>query len=181
MKKGFTLVEVIIATAILGSLLAVVGGVFAVAVKNYQTETAKTNLYREINYAADAISNELKNGAVIPSSYDVYTLSQNTLIIGLPALDENENFIYTEGVLNKDIYIYTLSQGNLIKKVIPDPSSSREPKESVVLTNVSSVNFSYYPDISNPIQVSFDINLALPVGKATAKANATRTANLRNK
>lgn len=181
MKKGFTVVELSISVAILGSLLAVVAGVFTVAVKNYQLEKQKADLQKELNYVADSLGNEIKNATGAPQNYDIYTLSPTTLVLTLPSLDENENFVYTSGQLEKDYFVYILSGQNLIKHVIPNPLSRRAPKVSTVLGNVSALNFMYSPDVSNVSQISFNINVSVPIGKSNAKSKATRTANLRNK
>lgn len=183
MKKAFTMVELTIAIALLGTIIVAVFSLFMTADKNYRVESQRTYLQKEINITADALANEMKLAHSVIENAHGKTLSSTTLIMQVPAIDNNGNFIYTEGVLEFDIFIYEYKQAEklLEKTVIPNQSSARAGKSFIVLRDVASVNFAYNPDIYNPLSIKANFEVTRVVGKNNIHLSAERTAFLRNR
>jgi prepilin-type N-terminal cleavage/methylation domain-containing protein len=180
MKKGYTLIEIIISIAILGSIMAAVGTLFVVAVKNYRTETQKSLFQRELNFVVDNIIKDVKGASIAPTEYDGFELSPSTLILGMPATDSGGDFIYTGENLELDYFVYYLSGSDLKKKVYPNIQSVREQSDNVILANVSSHTFSYYPGVGDASQITVSLTVSADVGKVVSLTEE-RVTNLRNK
>jgi prepilin-type N-terminal cleavage/methylation domain-containing protein len=178
-KKAFTIVEVIIAMGLLGIIMVAVSALFNVGVKNYRTESQKALMQKEINFVADDIGVQIKQAAKVPESFDVYNRTASSLILALPAVDIDENFIYSGGNLAYDHYIYSLSGGNLTKKIVTDANSNRQDRETTVLNNVTEFNCTYLPDVDTE-QVTCIITTAVTVRGNVISFTAEKTARLRN-
>lgn len=181
MKKAFTMIELTIAIALLGTIMVAVFAIFTTATKNYRVQSQKSFLQKELNFTADALANELKLAHNVTQNTQSFVLSSTTLILSLPAADENGNFIYNGDIQEYDTLIYSKEGTNLRKVLIPSATSARAPKDFTVLTNVNDVNFNYSPDSLNPLSINTSITVSRAVGKSTVTLSASRSAFLRNK
>lgn len=180
MKKGFTLIELLISISILGVIMAAVGTLFVTVLKNYRTESQKAAFQREVNFTIDNIGKDIKEAASVPQNYDTFALSENTLILALPAVDDANNFVYSSGVLDKDYLIYYLSGTELKRKTYASNFGTRESGEISLLKNVSGFNLNYFPGATNAGQVKVSLTVTASAGKPVTLTEE-RTANLRNK
>lgn len=183
-KKGFTIIELTIAIAILGIIMAATTSIFVTGMKNYQFNFQKSTFQKELNFTIDSISNDVKSGHSIPASHDVFTTSSNTLIVALPAIDENNNFIYTGGSLELDYIVYYFSNGTLRKRVYGNSLGKRNAingTDRELLSNVELVNFQFIPGIADASQVKTSITLTKQTSRVNVRATGERTTNLRNK
>lgn len=183
-KKGFTLIELLISMALLGVIFSAVATIFTSAVKNYETNSQKSLLQKDLNFAIDSIGNNIKEAVLVPQSQDTFSLSENTLIIALPAKDTNGNFIYSAGVIEKDYFIYYLSDNNLRKKIYANALGSRMDQnghDTILISNVSTLNYTYLPNSTEATQVKVDLSLEKAVGKRTVSISGAKTANIRNR
>jgi prepilin-type N-terminal cleavage/methylation domain-containing protein len=145
-KKGLSLIELSVAIALLGIIMAAMVSIFAVAVKNYRIYSQQSALQKEVNFTVDEIGKEIKQSMDMPASYDTYTRSDTTLILDLPAVDEDDNFLYDGGGVISDYYIYSYDSGALTKTVYADSSSKRYPSSGSsyeILSSISSFSFTY--------------------------------------
>lgn len=178
-NKGFSLVELIIAIALLGTIMAVVMTLFVVGIKNYRRESQRNFMQKEINFTADDLGTQIKQATLVPVAYDGTSRSAQTLILALPAVDEDENFIYNGDSLLYDYYIYYLSGKELYKKVVPDSQSVREEKEEPILGDVSKFECIYEPQTDTEL-VTCTVETTKEVSGSTLIFSATKTARLRN-
>lgn len=181
MKKGFTLIELTISIALLGTITMAVFAIYMTAGKNFRVQSQRSYLQKEMNFTADALANEMKLATTVQQESQGKTLSGTDLIMLLPAVDNSGNFIYNGGIPEYDTFIYS-REGNILRKiVIPSAGSSRSAKDFTVLTDVSSVSFTYVPDSINPLSITARLEVSRTVSKNNIKITAERTAFLRNK
>lgn len=165
--------------AILGVIMAAVAVIFVTALKNYRTESEKTVLQRNINFALDNITRDAKEATAIPESHDTFTTSENTLVLALPAENVSDNFVYSGNTLVKDYIIYYLDGNNLKRKVYANAAGTRTSEEKTVLKNVTSLSFTYLPDIATKSGVKTAMTTSVDVGKGITLSEE-RSTNLRN-
>jgi prepilin-type N-terminal cleavage/methylation domain-containing protein len=181
--SGFTLIELIISISLLGIILAATTSIFATSLKNYQYNFQKSSMQKEVNFTIDAIANDIKSGAKIETSFGSHTASSTCLIIGIPAQDTSNNFIYTGDVLELDHVVYYKSGGEIRKYFYSNPLGKKSGSNTdyKILENVSSVDiFEYIPGLNSATQIKTTINLFKETGKTNVRLSETRTANLRN-
>ncbi len=180
MKKGFTIIELAIATALLATILGAVAALFAVGLKNYRVESQRSFLQKELNFVADDIGNQAKQAYAVLENYDIYTRDSDTLILALPAIDVAESFIYSGENFTTDYIIYYLSDGTLYKKTIANENSKRQSRETEVLKNITNFNCLYTPYTATQ-EIECDIRLNKQISNVTINLQAHKTAKLRNK
>jgi prepilin-type N-terminal cleavage/methylation domain-containing protein len=179
-KKGLTIIELTIAIALLSIISAAIFSLFATATKNYTLQSQKSLMQKELNFVIDALANEIKSATGTEDEHEGSTLSENTLILKLPALDESSNFIYGPAGMEFDYIIYTLGGTQLRKVVSPHINSKRPPKDSVVLADVSAFLLSYQPNQLTPKAIETTISLNRTVGKNNVRLEAKRSGYMRN-
>lgn len=178
-KRAFTIVELAISIALLGTIMAAVMSLFAVGLKNYQRESLRNQMQKELNFTADDIGIQIRQAADSPLTFGADTRSSDKLILAMPAVDSDEDFIYNGGALVLDHVVYYSSGSTLYKKVISNNLSAREDKEQPVLESVSNLNCSYTPNENTEI-VTCNLTTSRSVAGQTLTFNAGKTARLRN-
>jgi prepilin-type N-terminal cleavage/methylation domain-containing protein len=183
MKKGLTLVELLVSMVIFSIILAATSNIFIVALKNYQVSMAKSSLQNEVNFLLDDIANNAKLATEIPASYDIYNRPESQLILAVPAIDASRNFLYSGSNLLKDYYVYYLDNGSLHKKIFSNNEASIRFSEngidSVVLTGVETTSPFTYPPGQSSVQINF--SAIKTVKNIKIKVVESRLVNLRNK
>lgn len=181
MKKGYTLIELVISIAILATIMMAVSSIFFTSLKNYRAESQKSSFQRELNFVIDNIAKDVKQAAEVPQIYEEIELSSTVLILALPAVDNDHNFIYSGDVLEKDYLVYSISGNDLIRNTYASLSGTRETEEDTLLSSVSALDFSYSPGLTDAGQVTISITQSIGVGNRTVTLTEGRMANLRNK
>jgi prepilin-type N-terminal cleavage/methylation domain-containing protein len=183
-NKGFTLIELLISIAILGTIIAVTSTVFAVALRSYRLNIQKSFFQKDLNFTLDSIANTAKSASDIPLNNNGYQAAQSVLILAVPAKDQSQNFVYDGSALEKDYYIYYLSDGNLHKRIFANPNgvlAGENNSDSIVINNVSAFNTTYLPDLNNAKAATISLTLSKSVGNHNVTLSQQRTINLRNK
>ncbi len=169
--RGFTLIEVTIATAIMAMIVILLAQMYISGTISSEKEIAKSKLQVEAKNALEGINNNVKLSAKIDSTYTsgagaTYTGSNTTLILDVPAIDNSDNFLYSGSQKVYDHIIYYLdpnNSNNLHKLVFSDNTNSRlypqNGSDSIILDDVQSLAFSY--DSSPPQSVMVTTNLTL--------------------
>lgn len=181
--SGLTIVELVISMAIIGVIFAATASIFSTAVKNYRVNFQKSVIQKELNFTLDSIANDIKSAATVNGSFCGFTTNENTLILGIPAINEDNDFIYTGDVLELDHIIY-FKTGNTIKKHICanilGKKASLDGKETMLINNVSDFSIEYSPGIVGAEQIRLEMGIEKPADKTTIRITGQRTANLRN-
>lgn len=181
-RKGFTLIELAIAITLLALISAAVGSMYAVAFRNYQSQSQRQHFQKNINFTIDEINRDIKQAVSVPPTYDTFTNDPTHIILALPATDSSGNFIFNAGVLQKDYVVYYLSNGSVIKKTYAQPGSQRYAQNGsskTLLSDVSGFVASFTPG-GVPRQVTLGLTLSKVVSKRNISVSATTTADLRN-
>jgi len=153
---------------------------FLVGVKNYQRESQRNFMQQEINFTADDLGSQIKQAAEAPEIYDTFTRDSQALILALPAIDNNQKYIYSGSSLIYDYIIFYLEDGALKKTVIPNAQSTRLAKDDSVLEDVSNFNCNYSPSTDTEL-ITCVLETSQTVSKTNLNFTATKTARLRNK
>lgn len=180
-QKAFTLVELVISMALLGVIMATVMSIFSTAIKNYTVNSQKSFMQKELNFTIDSVGKDIKQAVLVPANYDTFTTGVDTLILALPATDGSNNFIYTGETLEKDYVVYWLSGTDLKKRVYANALGTNSNSESVILSDVSSLAYTYTPSAPNTTQVKINLVILRVVNRVDVGISGERTANLRNK
>lgn len=178
-KKGLSIVELLIAIMLLALIMAAVSSIFSVALKNYRVSFSQSTLQREVNLSIDSITRRVKQSVEIPETLPEALgdteKSSTVLILALPAIDDNENFIYNGDTLEKDYYIYYLDGSGLHKSVSANPLSSRNDSDNLILSEISNLTFSYTPN--SPGAEITKVDISVTVSRTVSKTDINITAN----
>lgn len=182
-KKAFSLIELLIALTIFGTIVTVTSSVFATAMHSYRLNIQKSFFQKDLNFTLDSIANNTKSASLIPASQGNYQSSANTLILAVSAKDQAGNFVYTANVPEYDYYIYYLSGSDLHKRIYGNANGilAGQNTDSIILDNVGSFTVSYNPDINNASGVTISLGLSRQVYEHNVSLTQQRTVNLRNK
>lgn len=183
MKKGFTIVELVISMAIFAIILVTTSTIFVTALKNYQIGATKSALGKDLNFTIDDISKNIKQ-ATIAENYNSYSLSSTTLVLALPTTDQNGNFLYDGATRLKDYVIYFQVDNTLHKITYSTPSSVRAAEngiEKTLLSDIKNLNFEYLPGTTNPATISVSIETGRTIQNTEVTAREKVLANLRNR
>jgi hypothetical protein len=101
------------------------------------------------------------------------------LILALPAINSNQEFIYSGSDLVYDYFIYSWADNILRKKIVPDIASHRTAKDEPILQNVNQFDCIYTPSTDTDM-VSCVLGTSATVDGNTLEFSATKTARLRN-
>ena len=176
-EKGLSLIELLVSITLLGILLVVFSNIYVAGIKVYQREFRRAKLQNENRIVLDNIVSDIKQ------SYQVQNSSTaDSVILLIPSIDGNQDILYEPtGSFKLDAIYYSLS-GNVIQKVIdPHADSSRQYKESDVIDKVTTLDFTYNPDVNSTTQMEINLVTTDTSGKETVTVNNTSKALLRNK
>ena len=176
-QKGLTLIELLISITLLGLLLGVFTSVYTNGVKVYQREFKQANLQNENRIVLDRIISDIKQAYSVDQ-----TSTATSLILLLPAIDEDGDILYEgDDQFKTDQFIYLKSGQSLVKIIAPDIDSTREAVDKTILDKVSSLTFTYLPDLETAEQIEVTLQTQDTAGKNTITINNTSKATLRNK
>lgn len=186
MKKngGFTLVELVVALAIIGIVIFIATDTYLGGIVSSKNEYLKSRLTSEARIISEGIMDNVKLAASVEESSGTYTTGSSTLILAVPAIDSSNNFIYSgnQGLL--DHIVYTLEEKNLHKIIYSTNSDSRlfsqHNTDKIIAENVKSLIFTL--DVPAPNTQNIDLNLTLEnlKSKPILEFNLTTKGNLRN-
>ena len=203
--RGFTLVEVMVATAITGVLIIIIMSFFINNIVNFTVTSARGDLLRNAQLSLDSITQEIRLSS---NSYDTSSLpdvnepaggwvgDDDVLILGTAALDSDRNILFADelhytSVKNNNIYF--VSDNKLYKRSLaadvaenakltscPEPvSSSSCPADAVLAENVASFTIRYFD--GNELEVtptdarSVELTLDLAISKYGRDIDASFT------
>lgn len=170
-QQGFTLVEIIAATAITGILIAIVMGFIVNSLVQISVEGARSDLIRENQISLDTITQDIRLSSnayeanSIPDDNapddDNWQGGNTVLILATAALDDNKNIIFDDALHYtsvKNNKIYFVENGTLYRRTLAadtDDNTARTscpahahtsdcPKDSELANNVSRFVVRYF-------------------------------------
>lgn len=184
-SSGLTLLEVLIFITVSG-----IAGVLLVStlVQNnnlFFDQSVKISQGLNINDATAVANDSIREAVAVASSYTSYTSGSEILVVKIPSYDSSGNTIpntFDYLVLTKD-----QAKPKIFKKLIfPDIASKRPAEDKVLLTNLSSIRFTYFNDSGVEVapnlatKVSYILNVADTVGRNTQTSSSSSQLNIRN-
>lgn len=183
-KEGLTLIELIITLSIISIIILVVTQVYVMGMVQSKSDMKKAKIQAEGRTALEGITKNIKLASRIEATYGGYTSDTTNIILNIPAIDSSENFIYSGETRVNDHVTYSLVGKNL-HKVISSPNVSsrlysQDGTDSIILSNVKSLSFSYNPAIPNTTLVSVNITLEDTTQKVPIEINLNANGRPRN-
>lgn len=183
-NSGFTLIEVIIATVIIGIVAVVISELYLKGTISSKTEMNRAKLQIEAKNVVEGITSNIKLSTKMESSYEGYTGNATTLILSLPAVKPDESFIYSGNQKVHDYIVYYLENKNLHKLVFSTDANSRlysqNASDKILLTNVKTLNFTYEPTLPTSIIVTTDITVENITQKVAQEVSVNAKSKRRN-
>lgn len=182
-KKGTTLIELLVVMVLIGIMVVAFGQIYASGMKTYREQLAQTRLSSEAQTILDRITTETKMAKQVEAEYNTFTTGGNTLILNLPAVDNDQNFLYTGSNLRVDRVIYYQVGSELHRLVYADSGSirySQNNQDTVLTKKLSTMTFTYDPEINLPGLVQTQLAFAEKVGNDQRVVEVKGKAKLRN-
>ena len=190
LNKGFTLVEIQVASAIVLMVLSAVFAMYLFSWRSFTIGNTLLDVYSNSRNASGWLTRDIRCAAQVIPSYSSYATTDNSIVLMVPSIDENNEIISP----CYDYIIYNLQGTDLHRIVDKDVLSSRVAGDNVVAHNCEGLTFS-----SNGVGLSGVGNLStvntvsiyLPINKSSislsgageqvASINPTTVVRLRNK
>lgn len=138
---GFSLIEVLIASAIGVVIMTVVVAAYVGGQRNFLTGVAFLDVHSDVRVAMDWIVRDIKWSNEIIPSYGAYTSTSggNELVLSVPSIDASYDIIDA----TYDTVVYTVSGSDLLRIVVPDAASARIAETHIVANNVNNLTFTW--------------------------------------
>ncbi len=188
--KGLTLIELLIVTTIVSFIMIALLTFYAAGQKYFITESARADVLRTNRQALNWLSRDIKDGIEVLASYDIYTTSDNCLILKVASLDANGLVIDIANDFDYIIYRVNPTFSNRLERIVDanDGVSSRVDVTRVIADNTGAFVLSSagtglgsIADFSLVFKVSISLTTSQTwVGKTYSETFNT-TIKLRNK
>lgn len=135
--KGLTLIEMLIVTAIVSFIMISLLTFYAAGQKYFITESARADVLRSSRQALNWLSRDIKDGIEVVASYDIYTTSDNCLILKVASLDANGLVIDIANDFDYIIYRVNPTFSNRLERIVDanDGVSSRTDVTRIIVDN----------------------------------------------
>jgi len=206
LNRGFTLIEVTVATAVAGIIIVLMMTFIANTMATHARDTVRAdmlletqltldNIGREIRLSANADENNRWPDDNAPDDQDQYswTSSANTLILATAALDSNKNVLFSDPlhyITSKNNNIYFVKNSTLYKRVLADPVSGNVsettcppspsdscPDDRELVHNVKSFSVRYYDSQNTEVEPDEAQSIELSLSLEKIKYNQAISAS----
>ena len=135
--KGLTLIELLIVTAIVAFIMIALLTFYAAGQKYFITESARADVLRSSRQALNWLSRDIKDGIEVLASYDIYTTSDNCLILKIASVDANGLVIDIANDFDYIIYRVNPAFSNRLERIVDanDGVSSRNDVTRTIADN----------------------------------------------
>lgn len=197
-KKGFTLVEVIVGTALLGLVSVLIASIYFTNFKLFSHQSTSIDINSQNKLAIDEISNQIRQSQSVaascpnPPCNPTETSSSTVLALQLWPLDANGDPKDPLGGTDYDYIVYKIDPANssrIQKKIAPDASSTRPASAKVLATSLSAngLSFTYKDGSGSTVSPSAATEVTISISTTGTSVGKTQTvtqtnnATLRNK
>lgn len=182
-KRGLTLIELLITIGLIGLVLIVITSVYLVGFRTFREELASSTVQSNAQTILDAMVTDIKNGMYIEQTYDTYATGTDSIIIRVPAINDEKEIQYSGSDMIYDRIIYYYQNEEIHKIVFADPTSIRYSKNGIDTTldsHVLALSFEYDPDQNTATLVTVNISSDIKVSNRDKQITITGKARLRN-
>jgi len=159
-SQGFTIIEIIVVIAVISLLSIVTIDLYIKSHNMFTVHNSQSQLQIVTKASLDEISDNIKKSSSVLSTYTapddtVYQTSNNTLILRIPSLDENQDVIENKF----DYIIYEIDSVNLhyLEKIIyADALSIRKNTSTNINQKLDNLNFVYFDSTNAEINVALE-------------------------
>ena len=169
-QGGFTLLELIVASGIVGILALVISQFYTNRLTDYAREFTTTVLQSNTKQAIETMERDIKSAQYVEANTNLtdankaegWTTGTNVLVLQTPALDASGNPIYIDGfhttVWSNEV-IYFVSQNVLYRRQLANSNAPGNtavstcpagtpgcPPDAKVIEDVASMTLAYYND-----------------------------------
>lgn len=183
-KGGFTLVELIIVILILSVIMVTVSEVYLRGMISSRSEISESQLQLEAKNVLDGMTDNIKMASLVEQSYGGYVSDTSQLVLAIPAIDIDDNFLYNGSNMVYDHIVYYKDGDNLHKLVISEDSDSRlfsqNGSDRVLLTNTKTLIFDYMPALSGAKVITVALTVTDDTRGASQDISLTAEGRIRN-
>jgi hypothetical protein len=185
--KAFTLIEIVTGFALVGLVSILIATLYFAHFRLFSNQNTSIEVSTQNRLAIDEIVNQVRESQSVVDTCTGCsgdTTSSTVLVLRLWRLDSNGEPTEPTGS-EYDYVIYKRDPSdttNLIKKTVPDPTSSRQTLTKIIATRVSDLQFAY--DNTNPdliTEISVTLTNSSTVNNKVQTTTQSSTAILRNK
>lgn len=189
-KTGFSLLEVILALSILAVIGTLIATIMIQSNGVFLKQAARVTIGIGLNNATSVINDTISQASAVVNQYPVqgtaqYTSNPQTLVTSIPAIDPSGNSI--SGISDYVILTRDVQKSYVFKKIIfPDQASSRKSADTVLVTNLSLIEFQYLDNSDVPVspntatKIKYTINTNQSGNTINETASSSGKVNLRN-
>jgi prepilin-type N-terminal cleavage/methylation domain-containing protein len=169
-QDGFTLVELIIVSAMVGVLALVISQFYSNRLTDYAREFATTQLQANTKQALETMERDIKSAQYVEANNNLtdaynsggWTTGTSVLVLQVPAQNSSGTPIYIDGfhtTIWSNEVIYYVTDGILYRRLIANSNATGNsaistcpagtsgcPADAKVIENVASMSLSYFDD-----------------------------------
>ena len=180
-QVGFTLIETIVAIAIMTIVLAALLVLITNFYKVFNAQQSTARVSGSATIAGNELQAKITQATQIVSSSTIsgtlYTTDSDTLVLELPSINGSGAVIAG----TYDYAVFYVSSGALYERVQPNGASSRPTIYKQLSNSISSASFTYNNgDVTQANKVDIDILMQLNAGRTTSTHRLKQTLYLRN-
>lgn len=186
-RQGFTLPEILVGLAIFGLISTLAAGIYFAQFRLFTNQNTALEIASQNRLAIDEIVNQIRESqAVTASCCGGDTTSQTALVLVIwPTNGADEPYQPSPTAFDYIVYKQdNTDTTRLIKKTVPDPSSSRSANTQIIATKLApgGLQFTYdNQDPSGAAEVTVNITTQGYSGTKTHTTTQSAKAILRNK
>lgn len=181
-----TLLEVAIASTI--SMVVSVGAISAMVLVQRNTVQAfwLNQATREARTLSDLVARDLRGALAIEASFEEFSSDGNTLILRVPSIDENGDFVDLENDYDRIIYFASGTNGSdLVREVRPGRTSDRLATNELMGSIIEGSNtigtFAETPNALGAFVIHYQFTASQTIGERTFEIPISGSVRLRNK
>lgn len=184
MRRGFTMLEIIIALAIALVCFLIILGMYISQSQLYTSESNVAELQTINSTAQEEIAKTIEQGATVIESRTVnailYASGTNTIIIRLPAYDSSQTII--SNVYDYVVFDFDSENSKIISNTEIGPGSARRSGEKIITNFVSALNFRYNTNVWTSVNmVEMTIVTKKEIGDVEHEEKTFKNIQLKNK
>ncbi len=184
-RKGFSLIEVLIASAISLMATTAVLSIFIAASRMSVEAFFQNQATMQARSVIDTLTRDVRSAVEVETSYGAFNANSSTLILKLPAIDNNGFPTNVDSNFDRIIY-HRDDQERMIRQVVAHGSSSRESGSRVIGSQARGVvqlagTYDVLPDAIGAYVIYYKFTAVQSRGEKVFNVPLAGSVRLRNK